>query len=106
MLSPLQNWCGGHPSPTAKLNIALPLPVVLVSGPPWHVLSLLGLDEGELRSHQLFYEVGKAHLPNLVLLMAGAQKILRDWIEGPTVPLLVLSQFFHTWMLAWLQCSA
>jgi hypothetical protein len=72
MLSPLRAWCGGHPSPTSQLDVSLPLPVALASGPPWLVLSLLTLDEGEIRSHHLFCGVGQAHLPTLVLLMVGA----------------------------------
>jgi hypothetical protein len=88
MLSPLRAWCGGHPSPAAQLGIDISFPLVLSSGPPWPILSLLALNEGELRSHQLFCRVGQAHLPTLVLLMVGAQWILHDWNEGPVVPLL------------------
>jgi hypothetical protein len=104
VLSPLQTWCGDHPSPTVQLNISLPFPVVLASGPSCPVLSVLALDEGEIWSHQLFCGVGKVHPQTLVFPMVGVQWILHGWSEGPTIPLLVLSQFFHTWLLAWLLC--
>jgi hypothetical protein len=88
VLSPLQTWFEGHPSPFVQPDVSLPFPLGLVSGPLWPGLSQLVLDEGELRSHHLVcMELGKAHLPTLVLLMAGAQWILCGWIEGPIVPL-------------------
>jgi hypothetical protein len=68
-------------------NVALPFLLGLVSGPLWPSLSHIFLDKGELRSHQLVYGVGKAHIPTLVLLMVGAQWILHGWIEGPIIPL-------------------
>jgi hypothetical protein len=68
-----------------KLVLKVILLLGLASGPLWPGISHLLLDEGELQSHQLVYGVGRAHLPTLLLLMAGVQWILRDWIEGLVV---------------------
>jgi hypothetical protein len=78
VLSPLQTLSGVKPSPTLQLDIVLLLLLALASRLGWLVLFLLVRDEGELRSHQLVVGVGLAHLPTLVLPMAGAQWTLRD----------------------------
>jgi hypothetical protein len=91
VLSLLQTWLEVPLSPFVQPNISLPFILVLSTGPLWSVISLLVLDEGGLRSHQLVYGVGQAHLPTLVLLMEGVQWILHSWSEGPIVPLSDLS---------------
>jgi hypothetical protein len=62
-------------------------------------------DEGKFRSHQLVVGVGLAHLPTLVLLMVGEKWTLRDWTEGPSIPLRVRPQLCHTSPPTWLLVS-
>jgi hypothetical protein len=106
MLFLLRTLLEGCPSPVVQSCIALRLPHVLSLRSLWPVSFLPTCNEGKLQSHQLFCGVGQAHLPTLVLLMVGAQWTLCCRIEGPARPLLVLFQFYHTWLLVWLQCSA
>jgi hypothetical protein len=106
VLSPLQTWFGEQPSPALKVNVVLRVLLALASGPGWLVLFLPMHDEGELWSHQLVDGVGMAHLPTLILLMAGAQWTLHDWTEGPAIPLGVRPQFCRTSPPARLPVSA
>jgi hypothetical protein len=85
----LKTFPGDKPSPILQVEIVLQVLLVLDSRHGWLVLFLLVLVEGELQLHMLVDRVGLAHLPTLVLLMAGAQWILRDCTEGPPVPLKV-----------------
>ena len=86
-LSLLQNFPGDKSSPALQLCVVLRVHIAIASRPRWLALFLLEHDKGELQPHQLFCGVGLAHLPTLVLLMAGAQWRLRSWTEGPVVPL-------------------
>jgi hypothetical protein len=89
VLSPIQTSSGEQPSSSLQVSVILRVLLALASRPGWLVLFLLVLDEGELRLHLLVGGVGLAHLPTLVLPMVGAQWTLRDWTEGPVVPLRV-----------------
>jgi hypothetical protein len=82
ILSLLQILTERKPSPATQSYVSLSPLLVLVSGPPWPIPFLLGRDEGELQSHRLFYGIGQARLPNLVLIMVGPQWKLCGWSEG------------------------
>jgi hypothetical protein len=72
VLSPLQTLSAEKPSPILQLDVVLRVLLALASRPGCLVLFLPVHDEGELRSHQRVDGVGLAHLPTLVLPMAGA----------------------------------
>jgi hypothetical protein len=71
VLSPLQTLSGEKPSPAPQLGVVLQLLLSLASRPGWLVLFLPMGNEGDLRLHQLVYEVGLDHLPTLVLSTTG-----------------------------------
>jgi hypothetical protein len=66
------------------------------------VVSQLVLNEGKLQSHQPIWRVDQAHLPTMVLLRVGVQWTLRGLNKGIFVHLLVMLQFYHTWLLIFL----
>jgi hypothetical protein len=106
VLSLLQTLSGEKPSFALQICVVLQVLLALDSRPGWLVLFLLVHDEDELRSHQLVDVVGLAHLPSLVLPMAGVQWTLHDWTKGPAVPLGVRPQFCRTSTPTWLLVSA
>jgi hypothetical protein len=89
MFSPLPILPGEKPSLALQLGVVLRVLLALASRSGWLVMFLLLLDKGELRLHLLVSGVGLTHLLTLVLPMAGVQWTLRNWTEGPTVPLRV-----------------
>jgi hypothetical protein len=78
MFYPLSIFLGEQPSPALQLGVVLRVLLSLYSRPGWIVLFHLVLNKGEPRLHILADRVGLAHLPTLVLPMAGAQWTLRD----------------------------
>ena len=84
-----QTLYGDQYSPTLQLCIVLQVCLALSSRHGWLVLFLLILIEAELLLYQLVSGFGLAHLPTLVLPMAGVQWTLRHWNEGFVVPLRV-----------------
>jgi hypothetical protein len=72
-----------------QLDATLEVLFALASRPGWLVLFLLVLIEGEIPLYHLVSGVGMAHLPTLVLSMAGVKWKLRGWTEGLAVPLKV-----------------
>jgi hypothetical protein len=71
VLSLLQTWPREKPSLVLQLYDVLRFHLVLASMPRWLVLFLPMHDKGKLRPHLLIGKFGLAHLPTLVLLMAG-----------------------------------
>jgi hypothetical protein len=95
-LSPHQTLFGEKSSLALQLDVVLQVLLVLSSKPRWIVRFPPVLIEGELQLHLLGGGVGLAHLPIIVLSMAGAQWRLHSWTEEPVVPLRARPQFYHT----------
>jgi hypothetical protein len=100
-----QTLLGEKYFPILQCCIVLQVPLTLASRPGWLVLFLLVLVEGDIQLYQLVGGVRLAHLPTLVLPMAGTQWRLRDWTKGHAIPLRVRLQFYHIFLPAWLLIS-